>query len=122
MVMRISMILTRLRQFESNDTSTEIYCSDTDFEHSLEVVLCCYEHSRLLLSSMSTPNLRPLKDPDNIRNFINDLPHTFSTEEAIKVGVKYNFNNRKITRLLKSLNGVRINKVSHGIYTKLSSE
>lgn len=122
MVMRISMILTRLRQFESNDTSTEIYCSDTDFEHSLEVVLCCYEHSRLLLSSMSTPNLRPLKDPDNIRNFINDLPDTFSTEEAIKVGVKYNFNNRKITRLLKSLNGVKINKVSHGVYTKLSSQ
>lgn len=122
MVMRISMIQTRLRQFDSNDTSTEIYCSDTDFEHSLEMVLCCYEHSRLLLSSMSTPNLRPLKDPDQIRNFINDLPNTFSTEEAIKVGVKYNFNNRKISRLLKSLNGVRINKVSHGVYTKLSSQ
>lgn len=122
MVMRISMILTRLRQFESNDTSTDIYCSDTDFEHSLAVVLCCYEHSRLLLSSMSSPKLRPLKNPDNIRNFINALPNTFSTEEAIKAGVTYNFNSRKITRLLKSLNGVKISKVSHEIYTKLPAQ
>ena len=51
LVMRISMIQTRIRQFEANDLSPEIYCIDADFERSLQIVLCCYEHSRLLHSS-----------------------------------------------------------------------
>lgn len=61
LVMRISMIQTRIRQFEANDLSPEIYCIDADFERSLQIVLCCYEHSRLLHSSMPVPSVRPLK-------------------------------------------------------------
>lgn len=119
MVMRISMIQTRIRQFETQDVSSEIYCSDEDFSHSLQIVLCCYEHSRLLLSSMTTPSIQPLKNPDIIRRFYEDLPSVFTTEEAIRVGAIYGFSLRKIARLLKALNNLRINKVSHGIYEKL---
>lgn len=122
LVMRISMIQTRIRQFEANDVSTDIYCTDADFERSLHVVLCCYEHSRLLLSSMAASSVRPLKNPNNIRNFINELPDTFTTDEAIQTGAKYDFNNRKITRLLKSLTGVKISKISHGVYMKMKKQ
>ncbi|MCS2387626.1 YfjI family protein [Bacteroides thetaiotaomicron] len=52
LVMRISMIQARIRQFEANDGAPDIYCEDVDFDRSLQIVLCCYEHSRLLLSSM----------------------------------------------------------------------
>lgn len=121
LVMRISMIQTRIRQFETNDTSSDSYCTDADFERSLQIVLCCYEHSRLLLSSMAASSVRPLKNPNSIRNFINELPDTFTTDEAIQTGAKYDFNNRKITRLLKSLTGVKISKISHGIYTKIKN-
>ena len=120
LVMRISMIQTRIRQFEENNLSQDIYCKDEDFVRSMKIILCCYEHSRLLLSSIASPSTHPLKNPDSTRNFINELPETFSTEEAIKIGEKYGLNNRKIYRLLKSLNGLKIKKVSHGIYTKLS--
>ena len=119
LVMRISMIQTRIRQFDTNDLSPEIYCNDTDFERSLKLVLCCYEHSRLLLSSMESPALVPLKNPDIIRNFIEELPDTFTTEEAVNIGAKFNFQIRKITRLLKSLNGIKINRLSHGVYEKI---
>lgn len=120
LVMRISMIQTRIRQFEAGNLSPEIYCTDVDFERSLKIVLCCYEHSRLLLSSMASPTIHPLKNPNSTRDFINELPDTFTTEEAISIGVKYDFNNRKITRLLKSLTGVKISKLSHGVYTKIN--
>ncbi|WP_294553660.1 DUF3987 domain-containing protein [uncultured Bacteroides sp.] len=120
LVMRISMIQTRIRQFESCDPSLDIYCTDEDFERSLRIVLCCYEHSRLLLSSMPSPSIRPLKNPDTIRNFVNELPENFSTDEAIRLGEKYDFSHRKVTRLLKSLNGVKINKLSHGVYSKMN--
>lgn len=119
LVMRISMIQTRVRQFEARNYSPEIYCNDVDFERSLDLVLCCYEHSRLLLSSMASPDIRPLKNPDKIRNFINELPDTFTTDEAINVGAKSDFSSRKVARLLKTLNGLKIRKVSHGVYTKV---
>lgn len=118
LVMRVSMIQTRIRQFESHSPSLDIYCTDEDFERSLRIVLCCYEHSRLLLSSMPSPTARPLKNPDTIRNFVSELPDTFSTEEAIRIGEKYDFSHRKVTRLLKSLNGVKISRLSHGVYSK----
>lgn len=122
LVMRISMIQTRIRQFEATDLSPEIYCTDADFERSLQIVLCCYEHSRLLHSSMPSPSVRPLKNPDTIRNFVQELPDSFTTDEAIQIGAKYDFNHRKVTRLLKSLNGVKINKISHGSYTKIDEQ
>ena len=122
LVMRISMIQTRIRQFETTDLSPEIYCTDADFERSLQIVLCCYEHSRLLHSSMPSPSVRPLKNPDTIRNFVQELPDCFTTDEAIQIGAKYDFNHRKVTRLLKSLNGVKINKISHGSYTKMNEQ
>ena len=122
LVMRISMIQTRIRQFEATDLSPEIYCTDADFERSLQIVLCCYEHSRLLHSSMPSPSVRPLKNPDTIRNFVQELPDCFTTDEAIQIGAKYDFNHRKVTRLLKSLNGVKINKISHGSYTKMNEQ
>ena len=120
LVMRISMIQTRIRQFEATDLSSEIYCIDADFERSLQIVLCCYEHSRLLHSSMPAPAVRPLKNPDIIRNFVNELPDSFTTDEAIQIGAKYDFSRRKISRLLKSLIDVKINKISHGKYQKIS--
>ncbi|MEY8687675.1 DUF3987 domain-containing protein [Bacteroides sp. AN502(2024)] len=122
LVMRISMIQTRIRQFEANDLSPEIYCTDADFERSLQIVLCCYEHSRLLHSSIPPPSVRPLKNPDTIRHFVQELPDNFTTDEAILIGAKYDFSHRKVTRLLKSLNGLKINKISHGSYTKINDQ
>lgn len=119
LVMRISMIQARIRQFEANDCSPEIYCSDVDFNRSLHIVLCCYEHSRLILSSMPSPSLQPLKNPDNTRHFYEELPDSFTTEEALRIGEKFGINPRKVARLLKTLNGLKINKISHGIYKKI---
>ena len=73
--------------------------------------------------SLSFPNsILPPKNPDNIRNFVQELPDSFTTDEAIQIGAKYDFNHRKVTRLLKSLNGVKINKISHGSYTKMNEQ
>lgn len=120
LVMRISMIQTRIRQFENNDISPDIYCTDIDFEHSLEIVLSCYEHSRLLLSSMPSYSSQALKNPDINKNFINELPVQFTREDANQLGVKYNFNPRRISRLLKAAIGLRINKIAHGVYQKIT--
>lgn len=121
LVMRISMVLTRLKQFAKKDISMEVHCDDTDFEKALSIVRCCYNHSRLLLMSMPPKGVTALKNPDSIRDFINQLPETFTTEEAQALAESHEFSPRKVTRILKELTGVKINKLSHGKYQKTST-
>ena len=40
-----------------------------------------------------------LNNPDNIGNFVQELPNHFMTNKTIQVGVKHDFNIRKVTRL-----------------------
>ena len=63
-----------------------------------------------------------LNNPDNIGNFVQELPNHFMTNKTIQVGAKHDFNLRKVTRLLKSLNGIKISKISHGSYIKLNKQ
>ena len=63
-----------------------------------------------------------LNNPDNIGNFVQELPNHFMTDKTIQVGAKHDFNLRKVTRLLKSLNGIKISKISHGSYIKLNKQ
>ncbi|MEQ2411410.1 MULTISPECIES: hypothetical protein [Bacteroides] len=54
--------------------------------------------------SLSFPNsILPPKNPDNIRNFVQELPNHFLTDKTIQVGAKHDFNIRKATRPLKHL-------------------
>lgn len=119
MVMRVAMICTRLRQFEENSTASDFYCTDTDFETAFSLVRCCYEHSRLLLASMASREKHVLKNPNQIRDFLEMLPDLFTTEEARKLAEIHSIGERRLRRLLKNLNGLKINKLSHGSYEKI---
>lgn len=119
MVMRLSMVQTRIRQFEKDDHSMHIYCDDVDFERSLQIILSCYQHSRLVVSSLPAPSVQPLRNPDIKRDFVDDLPASFTTQEAKVIGGNHGFSNRKVERLLSELTGLKFNKVSHGKYSKI---
>lgn len=119
MVMRLSMVQTRIRQFESDDHSMSIYCDDVDFERSLQIILSCYQHSRLVVSSLPAPHVKPLRNPDIKKDFIGDLPDTFTTQQAKEIGANYGFSARKVERLLTALTGLRFNRVSQGKYSKI---
>jgi len=119
-VMRIAMILTRLRQYEQQNSSDQLYCDDTDFEVALSVVGCCYEHTRLLLTSMSGGHKHALKDPDRKRRFWNALPAKFKTEEAVLLAAGYGISERTVMRLLKDYMDLKVRKIDRGLYEKLS--
>lgn len=44
-----------------------------------------------------------LNNPDNIRNFVQELTKHFMTDKTIQVGAKHDFNIRKVTRLQNHL-------------------
>ena len=44
-----------------------------------------------------------LNNPDNIGNFVQELPNHFMTDKTIQVGAIHDFNIRKVTRLQNHL-------------------
>lgn len=117
--MRIAMILCRIEQFEHTDTRLEYVCSDAFFEAALNIVLCCYEHGRLLLTSLPHQQRYALKDPDEKRRFFEELPDTFTTEDVHKLTEKYTFSPKTAMRYISQLINLKVRKLAHGKYEKL---
>ncbi|MDR0939349.1 MAG: DUF3987 domain-containing protein [Mediterranea sp.] len=115
---RLCMVFARLRQAESGSQAETIGCTDEDFQRAMDIVMCCYEHGRLLLSSMSGGEVRPLRDPNMIKDFFSDLPDEFTTKQAEELGTAYGFYKGKVPRLIKSATGQIIRRLSHGVYQK----
>ena len=117
--MRIAMILGRIEKFEQHDTRLEYVCSDTFFETALSIVLCCYEHSRLLLTSLPHQQRYALKDPDEKRRFFDELPEKFTTEDVQNLTADYSFSFKTAMRYIGQLIKLKVNKLGHGKYEKL---
>ncbi|MDR0938557.1 MAG: hypothetical protein LBN29_04230 [Mediterranea sp.] len=85
------MTLTRARQAKRGEIASGVYCDDSDFSRSIYIVLCCYEHVRLLMSVAPTGTTWYIKDINIIYLFIDDLPERFTTEEALKADDIYGY-------------------------------
>lgn len=117
--MRIAMIFTRLDQYEHKIPSEACKCSDAYFDAALSIVLCCYEHNRLLLTSIPPRKRYSLKNPNSKREFFESLPVEFTREDVARCAVKYGFSERTAMRYISDLIGVKVTKLSHGRYRKI---
>ena len=118
-VMRIACLLSRLEQFDGIDPGENGMCSDACFHMAMDVVLCCYQHSRLLFTSMKPATYQSLRNPNAVRDFFDHLPAHFVTTQALQVGEELKISRSAVYRLLAKSNGLIISKVGHGIYDKL---
>lgn len=116
--LRIAMIFSRMDQYQRQSAESGLICSDTHFQAALDIVLCCYEHSRLLFTSIPTKPRYALKDPDEKRRFFDELPQSFTTEDVSHVAVHYSFSQRTAMRYIIQLIGLKVNKIAHGLYQK----
>lgn len=118
-VMRISMLLTRLEMFEKNDSAMTATCPQALFEAAMSIVLCCFEHCRLLYTAFDQPHNLILKDP-SVKEFpLKELPATFTRAEAIEAAGRNDISERSADRWIKRAEGLIINKVKRGIYEKI---
>lgn len=122
-VMRVAMIYTRLHQFETNDTETvKLECPDCFFQSAMDFVLTCYEHCRLLLSPRSKSHNSILRNPKRNVFPLDQLPQRFTYSEAITAAVSGGMSRRTAERIFSRLKGLKIKKVSKGIYEKIENE
>lgn len=98
-----------------------IYCPDPYFKASLAITTCCYEHSKLLISSLksSADEVKPLQAPNRMQQLLSHLPQTFTTEMAVHLGEEMNCSANAIYKLLgKAIKNKIIKRLAHGTYSQ----
>lgn len=111
---RIAMILTVLRNKENLDSEEKLYCSDSDFLVASQLMKTLLRHCQFTFNSIETGDLS-IQD----ENILDDLKSTFTRQEAINIGAKYDIPTRTIDDKLSQWKKRKyIFKQSRGKYKK----
>lgn len=111
---RITMILTVLRNKENLSSDEKLYCSDSDFLVASQLMKTMLRHCQFTFNSIETGDLS-IQD----ENILDDLKSTFTRQEAINIGAKYDIPTRTIDdKLAQWKKRKYIFKHSRGKYKK----
>lgn len=84
-LLRLCMILTALRYFDSAETCTEFLCSDLDFDIALQIVKVYEQHAVFMFNELPKSS----KGADKaLKKFHEILPSSFQRKEAIELADK----------------------------------
>jgi hypothetical protein len=106
---RIAMVLSALRAANENLNFQPLICTGQDFQNTVRIMEVFIAHQTKIFSRLEQTDLQSL--PENKQQFIESLPATFSTAEAVQVGhslslaertVKYWLADRKLFAHLKT--------------------
>lgn len=117
---RFCMIFTALRKFENGDCSSQVYCSDSDFEAAMILSDVYLEHSLLMFNNLPKQNETiQFLSGDAKRCFFKALHHEFTRKEAIEIGTKFKLSARTVDDVLKSATGVSLVRIKAGHYQRI---
>ncbi|MCS2592847.1 YfjI family protein [Bacteroides thetaiotaomicron] len=85
---RICCIFSAIDKGTMRMETPEVYCSDAHFKAALAIVLCCFEHSKLVSTSVksSAEDTKPLQSPDNLSRLLTKLKKSFSARRSMCFG------------------------------------
>jgi len=117
MCFRICMLLTTLRKFDDGDTSSQLICSDHDFNNAMNLTNSFLEHTLEIYQHLPQEKKKGGQEP--LLRFYNTLPHHFTRQEAIQIGKNLQLAERTTDRYLKKLKGSYLNMIKPGHYQKM---
>lgn len=122
--LRISMVLSTLRHYESKDTSKTIYCDKDSFKAAESIITTLLKHNLLVLQNLPSPKVhRFVKRPDLKEQLLEKLNDQFTRGEAVQIGLKLGLAERSIDLWLKQLTEQGIlQKLKSGLYVKSTPE
>jgi Protein of unknown function (DUF3987)/VirE N-terminal domain len=113
---RICMITTALRYFDNGEITSEIICSDDDFNLSVKLVTVLQEHSIFMFKDL--PKSGSITDK-TLKKFFDALPLNFKRKEAISIAESMDIKERTAdTYLSKLVTNKYLDKNKFGDYTK----
>ncbi len=112
---RMAMTFSALRKFERRDTTTVIYCSETDYETVQKLANVFIHHTLFLLEKLPKSGMAAFNNlPNNKRQFIENLPPEFRRKDAVEIGEGYGLSRATVDRMLETL----FECTQHGMYSK----
>ncbi|MBI1226853.1 MAG: DUF3987 domain-containing protein [Bacteroidetes bacterium] len=116
---RMAMTFSALRKFERRDTTTVIYCSETDYETVQKLANVFIQHTLFLLEKLPKTGTAAFNNlPNNKRLFIENLPPEFRRKDAVEVGERYGVSRATVDRMLETFTGSYFDCAQHGVYSK----
>lgn len=114
---RIAMILSAVRKWERRDTSSELYCTNTDFNAAKTLAGVYMKHTLTMLEL--TPQSRVGEHIKIIDRLLLLLPYKFSRSEAIELGKTLKLSESTTDRALKLfVSEGKLLRPSQGQYSK----
>lgn len=117
---RIAMVLTVVRAFENNQlTNPELIVSDCDFLTAMALGEFLRQSSGDIVNQLRSTNRQPFannRQQAKQNLFLQQLPDSFVTAEALRVGNQVGLSNATVKRYLTDT--TCFDKISHGWYQK----
>lgn len=114
---RICMIITALRYFDNGEITSEMMCTDEDFDLSLKLVTVLQEHSIFMFKDL--PKSTSVTDK-TLKKFFDLLPSNFKRKEAIQVAESMDIKERTADTYLSKLVAHKyLDKNKFGDYSKI---
>jgi|GEM_PF-5495059 len=100
-----------MRIFETTELASPLYCDNTDFENTKQIIDILLQHSKKMFLYIKSIN--PDMVADNMKTkFFEQLPIEFSRQQAIDIAKTLEISERTADMYLKSYVGKYLEKAS----------
>jgi hypothetical protein len=97
---RIMMIFSALRIMEDGEITQNLYCNDTDFQNTLDMITILVKHSSYVYSQISQETYKP-KPKHKKEQFLENLPYHFNRQTYVATALSLGITDKSAQRYIK---------------------
>ncbi len=97
---RIMMIFSALRIMEDGNIEQNLYCNDTDFQNTLDMITILVKHSSYVYSQIAQETYRP-KPKHKKEQFLENLPYHFNRQTYVATAQSLGITDKSAQRYIK---------------------
>lgn len=97
---RMMMIFSGLRILETGEVAKEIYCDDTDFENTLQLIKVLTKHSSYVYTQIAQEAYKP-KPKHKKEKFLDSLPIQFNRQSYVAIALSLGITDKSAQRYIK---------------------
>jgi hypothetical protein len=97
---RIMMIFSALRIMEDGNIEQNLYCNDTDFQNTLDMITILVKHSSYVYSQIAQETYKP-KPKHKKEQFLENLPYHFNRQTYVATALSLGITDKSAQRYIK---------------------
>jgi hypothetical protein len=119
---RIMMIFSALRIMEDGNIEQNIYCNDTDFQNTLDMITILVKHSSYVYSQIAQETYKP-KPKHKKEQFLQNLPYHFNRQTYVATALSLGIPDKSAQRYIKEFKDADIIQYDgHDQYTNPTAQ